>query len=72
MVDATDDLDPSTPVLVGVGTASRPVAGDPDGVDVEALDLMGEAAVAAFDDAGRKGRDGLISRPGWVAVPTGT
>ena len=72
MVDATDDLDPSTPVLVGVGTASRPVAGDPDGVDVEALDLMVEAAVAAFDDAGRKGRDGLISRLGWVAVPTGT
>ena len=72
MVDPNDDLEPSTPVLVGVGTASRPVAGDPGGADVEALDLMVEATVAAFGDAGGQVAGGLVSRLGWVAVPTGT
>lgn len=72
MIDVPDDLDPSTPVLVGVGTACRPVAGDPGGADVEALDLMVEAAAAACDDAAPQGRGGLVSRLNWVAVPTGT
>ncbi len=78
MADDTE-LDPLTPVLVGVGTAYRPVAGgagpDIEVPDVEALELMVEAAAAAFDDAAFDDAavaDQLRSRLGWVAVPVGT
>ena len=53
-------LDPRTPVLVGVGTASA---------DAEACVLMAEATVAALADAGGRGLAGAIDR---VAVPQGS
>lgn len=58
-------VDPRTPVLVGVGVAHRPVDGSGD---VEALDLMAEAARTAADDAGAPS---LLDRLGLVAVTEG-
>lgn len=60
-------LDPRTPILVGVGTAHRATTVDEADV-IEPVDLMVEAATAAFADAG--GRS-LVGRLGWVAVPVG-
>ena len=56
----TDLPDPRTPVLVGVGTASR---------DAEACDLMEEATLAALADAGGSGLGPDVDR---VAVPQGS
>ncbi len=53
-------LDPRTPVLVGVGTASA---------DAEPSELMAQALVAAVSDAGRSGLAAKIDR---IAVPQGT
>lgn len=46
-----DDLDPSTPIVVGVGQVSDPIDG-PDHHRWSAADLGAEAARAALDDAG--------------------
>lgn len=54
------DLDPRTPVLVGVGTSLH---------DVEAAELMARATVAAADDARAPSLLGAVER---IAVPTGT
>ena len=54
------ELDPRTPVLVGVGTASD---------DAEAVELMAEAAGRALADAGGRGLAGRVDR---VAVPQGS
>jgi acetyl-CoA C-acetyltransferase len=56
----TDLPDPRTPVLVGVGTASR---------DAEACDLMEGATLAALADAGGHGLGPAVDR---VAVPQGS
>ncbi len=61
-----DRLDPRAPVLIGVGEAHRPADG---AAGIEPLELMVEAAVAAFDDAGVAS---LRSEVGMVAVPEGT
>jgi len=53
-------LDPRTPVLVGVGTASD---------DAEACELMVAATEAALADAGGRGLAGAVDR---VAVPQGS
>jgi acetyl-CoA C-acetyltransferase len=53
-------LDPRTPVLVGVGTASA---------DAEAVELMAEATEAALVDAGGRGLGARVDR---VAVPQGS
>ncbi len=55
-----NELDPNTPVLVGVGTASA---------DVEAVELMVLASEAAGTDAGAPGLLGLVER---LVVPRGT
>lgn len=55
-----DQLDPRTPVLVGVGTA---------GDDLEAAELMVRAARAAGDDSGAPS---ILSRLDRVVVPRGT
>jgi len=54
------DLDPRTPVLVGVGTTAG---------DHEAVDLMVAATVAAADDAGAPG---LLAQVQRIVVPRGT
>ena len=56
----TNVLDPRTPVLVGVGTASE---------DAEAVELMVQATEAALADAGGQSLAGAIDR---VAVPQGS
>ena len=56
----TDSLDPRTPVLVGVGTASD---------DLEAVELMSRATQAALADAGGRGLAAAVDR---VAVPQGS
>lgn len=56
----TGPLDPRTPVLVGVGTASD---------DVEACELMAAAVQAALADAGGRGVAAAVDR---VAVPQGS
>jgi len=56
----TEGLDPRTPVLVGVGTAS---------FDAEASELMAEAARVALEDAGGHG---LVADVDRVAVPQGS
>ncbi len=56
----TDSLDPRTPVLVGVGTASD---------DLEAVELMALATGAALADAGCRGLAASVDR---VAVPQGS
>lgn len=56
---------PRTPVLVGVGTAHRPVDGSGA---VDAVELMVEAVLAAARDAGA---EGLAGRAEMVAVPEG-
>ena len=56
----TNVLDPRTPVLVGVGTASE---------DAEAVELMVQATEAALADAGGQRLAGAIDR---VAVPQGS
>ena len=61
-----DRLDPRAPVLIGVGEAHRPADG---AAGIEPLELMVEAAVAAFDDAGVAS---LRSEVGMIAVPEGT
>lgn len=68
---APPDLDPRTPILVGVGTAVRPVGSAPP--PLEPLELMVEAARAALRDAGGSTAiaAGLIDRLGSVAVPVG-
>ena len=53
-------LDPRSPVLVGVGTASA---------DAEATDLMIEALLAAADDAGTRS---VLDRIDRIAVPQGS
>jgi len=53
-------LDPRTPVLVGVGTASA---------DAEAVELMTLATEAALRDAGGRGLAAVVDR---VAVPQGS
>jgi acetyl-CoA C-acetyltransferase len=53
-------LDPRTPVVVGVGTASG---------HAEATDLMTRALVAAGSDAGSPR---LLERIDWIAVPQGS
>jgi acetyl-CoA C-acetyltransferase len=53
-------LDPRTPVLVGVGTASA---------DAEAVELMVAATEAALSDAGGRGLGARVDR---VAVPQGS
>ncbi len=53
-------LDPRTPILVGVGTASA---------DAEATDQMAEALLAAARDAGS---DRLMGRVDRIAVPQGS
>jgi acetyl-CoA C-acetyltransferase len=53
-------LDPRTPVLVGVGTASD---------DAQAVELMARALVAAGSDAGSAGLVAMIDR---IAVPQGS
>ena len=53
-------LDPRTPVLVGVGTASD---------DAPATELMARALVAAGSDAGSSGLVAMIDR---IAVPQGS
>ena len=58
-------VDPRTPVLVGVGTARRPVDGS---AGVEPLDLMVEAALAAGSDAGAPA---LLASVQMLAVPEG-
>jgi acetyl-CoA C-acetyltransferase len=64
-----DQLDPRTPILVGVGTAARADVPDVEGGPVvEPVDLMVEAAAAALADAGA-GR--LVDRVGSIAVPVG-
>lgn len=60
------NLDPRTPVLVGVGVASRREA-DPTRA-LEALELMIEAVRAAGQDAGRPE---LLARAGRIGVPRG-
>lgn len=57
---ATGPLDPRTPVLVGVGTASA---------DAEAVELMCLATESALVDAGGRGIAGSVDR---VAVPQGS
>jgi acetyl-CoA C-acetyltransferase len=59
-VTGTDSLDPRTPVLVGVGTASD---------DLEAVELMALATEAALADAGGRGLAAAVDR---VAVPQGS
>ncbi len=59
-------IDPRTPVLVGVGTAHRPVDGS---AAIEAVELMVDAALAAGDDAGARR---LVADAAMVAVPEGT
>jgi len=59
--------DPRTPVIVGVGVASR--RSDEPGGGVEAVALMVEAARAAGDDSGTPS---LLGRVGHVGVPGGT
>jgi len=54
------ELDPRTPVLVGVGTASG---------DAEASELMGRATESALGDAGGRGLAAAVDR---VAVPQGS
>ena len=56
----TGPIDPRTPVLVGVGTASA---------DAEAVVLMAEATEAALADAGGHGLGRAVDR---VAVPQGS
>jgi len=56
----TEGLDPRTPVLVGVGTAS---------FDAEASELMAEATRVALEDAGGHG---LVADVDRVAVPQGS
>jgi len=56
----TGALDPRTPVLVGVGTASE---------DNEAVELMVQATQAALADAGGTGLGAAVDR---VAVPQGS
>ena len=56
----TDLPDPRTPVLVGVGTASR---------DAEAYELMAAATLAALADAGARDLARQVDR---VAVPQGS
>jgi len=56
----TGGLDPRTPVLVGVGSASD---------DVEAVELMVTAASEALADAGGRGLAAAVDR---VAVPQGS
>jgi len=56
----TDLPDPRTPVLVGVGTASR---------DAEACELMAAATLAALADAGARDLARQVDR---VAVPQGS
>ena len=58
-------IDPRTPVLVGVGTAHRPVDGS---AAAEPVDLMVEAARAAAADAGAVH---LVAKAQMVAVPEG-
>jgi len=58
-------IDPRTPVLVGVGTAHRPVDGS---AGVEPLDLMVEAVHAAAIDAAAPH---LAARAQMVAIPEG-
>lgn len=60
MTDADTPIDPRTPVLVGVGTASA---------DREAVELMVAAAEAAGADAGAPALLGQVQQ---VAVPRGT
>lgn len=55
-----DALDPRTPVLVGIGTASA---------DLEASELMCLATRAALDDAGGRGVGAAVDR---IAVPQGS
>jgi len=56
----SDSVDPRTPVLVGVGTASD---------DAEAVELMASATRAALADAGGDGLAGAVDR---IAVPQGS
>ena len=58
--EATGSLDPRTPVLVGVATASA---------DAEAVELMSLATEKALADAGGRGLAGAVDR---VAVPQGS
>jgi acetyl-CoA C-acetyltransferase len=57
---AEDDLDPRTPVLVGVGTSID---------DAEAAELMVRATIAAGADAGNRDVLSAVQR---IAVPRGT
>ena len=66
-------LDPSTPILVGVGVAHHT---PPAGVDAttelpDPIDLMAEASSAAMDDATSARRAELARRIATVAVPEG-
>ena len=58
--EPTGPLDPRTPILVGVGTASS---------DAEAVELMALACQAALGDAGGRGLGAAVDR---VAVPQGS
>jgi acetyl-CoA C-acetyltransferase len=64
---ATRNLDPRTPVIVGVGVATQAV--DEPGGGLEAIDLMVEATRAAVADAGIASLPGAVQR---IAVPAGT
>ncbi len=61
------NLDPMTPVLVGIGTATQHV--DDPNEAVEAIELMGRAGRAAIADAGGVGVAEAID---WIGVPEGT
>ena len=58
--DGRAALDPRTPVLVGVGTASG---------DAQAVELMADALARAADDAGSSR---LLERADRIAVPQGS
>ncbi|CAN5469674.1 acetyl-CoA acetyltransferase [soil metagenome] len=68
-------LDPSTPVLIGVGTAHHvPPAGSGDDAThlPDPLDMMESAARSAIEDTGAAGHlQTLLSRISMVAVPEG-
>ncbi|MAE95522.1 MAG: acetyl-CoA acetyltransferase [Deltaproteobacteria bacterium] len=59
-------MDPRTPLLVGLGAVSQREE-DPARAR-EPLDLMGDAILAAGEDAGSRE---LLARAGWIACPRG-
>jgi len=74
MRDDPGTLDPSTPVLIGVGVAHHTPPTDADATDPlpDPIDMMESAARSAIEDTAASGRLGeLAARLQFVAVPEG-